>query len=499
MNDIEDLKKSITIPKEIDLAIEQGIVRGKREKLKNNKPRRNEFIIKVAGIALIFTTIVFIAKPDLAKAITNPSSILKMLSEKRNYGEPMPKFEDFSTSLSKSIEKNGVKVTINEIAIDDNMIAVSSTVEGKGIKNRLSYVDWMIKVNGMYPQSCSGDDQAISDDKVVSATYSNIAEMKLPDEVQVELSSGSIDNVVGPWNFKFTISKTESKKSSKIIEINKKIDLPESTLNIKNLIISPFGNTINIEGINKTTDVQYKKGPGAYRMSEVKRYIVLDENGNPLMTKSDGASSNDTGYEEKLGILGDISNLKNITIIPIVDEKGIDVKKIDGINTFILQCTINSDDFKNTPQENIDKKRNATDKEKKDGYAYDEVVNSYNMDKSRTFVPIDKLINQRIQVNDSSSVIIKNVEANDKGTKLTFKINGDYNYFNINSAYIIDESFNTTSRAEDGIIGKVEDVNNKIISIVLPPIDKSKKYKIALPTDTNPIIEEKYKLNVNFK
>ncbi|WP_238883598.1 DUF4179 domain-containing protein [Clostridium sp. YIM B02551] len=498
MNDIENLKNSITIPKEIDLAIEQGIERGKREKLKNTKPKHNKLIIKVAGLALIFTTAIFIAKPDLVKAISNPGLIFKMLSEKRNYGEPMPKFENFSTSLNKSIEKEGIKLTINEIAIDDSMIAISSTVEGKGIKDKTFDIG-AIKLNGMYAQSYGSDSEIISDDKIIIATYSNIAEMNLPDEVQVEMSSGIIANVVGPWNFKFTVSKKESKKNSKTIQINKKIDLPESTLNIKNLIISPFRNTINIEGINKTTDVKYKKGSGAYRMSEVRRYIVLDEKGNPLMTKEEGGGSNDKGYEEKLGILGDISNLKSITIIPIVDENGIDVKKIDGINTFILQCTINSDDFKTTPQENIDKKRKATDKEKKDGYAYDEVVNSYNMDRSRTFVPIDKLINQKIQVNDSSSVIIKNVEANDKGTKLTFKINGDYNYFNINYAYIIDESFKTTSRAEDGIIGKVEDVNEKVVSIVLPPIDKSKKYKIALPTDTNPVIEEKYKLNVNLK
>ncbi|MDD7795154.1 DUF4179 domain-containing protein [Clostridium sp. 'White wine YQ'] len=498
MNDIENLKNSITIPKEIDLAIEQGIERGKREKLKNTKPKHNKLIIKIAGLALVFTTAVFIAKPDLVKAISNPGLIFKMLSEKRNYGEPMPKFENFTTSLNKSIEKEGIKLTINEIAIDDSMIAISSTVEGKGVKDKTFDIGG-IKLNGMYPQSYGSDSEIISDDKIIVATYSNIAEMNLPDEVQVEISSGIIANVAGPWNFKFTVSKKESKKNSKTIQINKTIDLPESTLNIKNLIISPFGNTINIEGINKTKDVQYKKNNEILMLSEVRKYIVLDDKGNPLMTKEEGGGSNDKGYEEKLGILGDISNLKSITIIPIVEEKGIINKKIDGRDISILQCTINSDDFKNIPQENIVKKRNVTEKEKKDGYAYNEVINSYNMDKSKSFVPIDKLINQKIMVNETTNVEIKNIEANDKGTKITFKINGDYNYFNINLAYIIDENFNTTSRAEDGTIGKIEDVNNKIISIVLPPIDENKKYKIALPLAKNPVIEEKYKINVNLK
>ena len=492
MNDIEDLKNSITIPKEIDLAVEQGIERGRREKLKNNKPKLNKFIIKAALLALVFTTTIFIVKPDLVKAIPGVGSIFKKFSNGFS-GELMPKFENFSTSVNKTIEKNGVKVTIDEIAIDDNMIAVTSTIEGKNLdKNKIDMGP--ITINGDYLESWSNNTEMINSDKLEVITYGNIAEMKLSNEVEVEMKINMVwaGDVQGPWDYKFTVSKEKSSKLSKTVQINKKFDLPNSTVEFKDIVMSPFGNTLNIRRVCKNIDSENVIG-------EVKEYIMLDESGNMLMTKPSGGSSNKGIYEEKLEILGDLSKSKNITIIPILEEKGTISKEINKRSVSILQCTINSDDFQNTPQENIVNKRSVTEKEKKDGYSYDEVINSYNIDKGKKFVNIEKLIGQKIQVNDISNVEIRNIELNDNNTKIAFKINGDYDYQEINEVTILDEDYKDISRAEDGARAKIEDVQDRIVSIELPPIDKNKKYKIALPVAANPVIEEKYKLNVDLK
>lgn len=51
-------------------------------------------------------------------------------------------------------------------------------------------------------------------------------------------------------------------------------------------------------------------------------------------------------------------------------------------------------------------------------------------------------------------------------------------------------------RAEDGPMALLEDVEERIVSIKLPPIDKSRKYKIALPIIDEPQIEDKYKIGI---
>ena len=61
MNEMDELKNSIEIPDELDLAIGSGIERGRKEKNKSLKLRRNR-IIKKLGLAVgsiaIITTIV---------------------------------------------------------------------------------------------------------------------------------------------------------------------------------------------------------------------------------------------------------------------------------------------------------------------------------------------------------------------------------------------------------------------------------------------------------
>jgi hypothetical protein len=112
---------------------------------------------------------------------------------------------------------------------------------------------------------------------------------------------------------------------------------------------------------------------------------------------------------------------------------------------------------------------------------------------------MENLINQTIKVSDNNSVTIKNIEATDQYTKLTFKLdgNGAYYYGDINESIILDEDYNDTRRAEDGDRAVMENQAEKIVSIKLPAVDKSKKYKIAIPMITEPEIDDRYKIDID--
>lgn len=242
--------------------------------------------------------------------------------------------------------------------------------------------------------------------------------------------------------------------NSKVINLDKSIKIPNSTLTLDKMTISPLGNTINYSGKYDNTN------------------------------------------EGKIEIFDDLSTVESLTVVPVFKEWGKKRQDVNGFSYPILQTTKNNQSDK---QEVITKSRPVTQEEKSKGYALDEVIHVYNIDKNREFVPMENLINQTIKVSDNNSVTIKNIEVTHEYTKLTFKLegNGAYDYGNINEAVILDEDYKDTERAEDGDRAVMENQAEKIVSIKLPAVDKNKKYKIAIPMITEPEIDDRYRIDID--
>lgn len=315
-------------------------------------------------------------------------------------------------------------------------------------------------------------------------------ESKLSNDVNVDLNMVWIGNVKGPWNFKFKVSKSDKPTNSRCISLNNTIKLPDSTLKIKNLVISPLGNSINYSGVYDKLNENM--------INSIFDFVVMDDKGRVLETDLGSGTNSKKDYNGTIEILNDLSSVKSLTVIPILERWGATTKEINKFPYSILQTTINSTNF-NIPQEIITKSRPITAKEKSDGYAFDNVIHVFNIDKDRQFSTIDKLVNQVIKVGQNSSAIITKIETTAKYTKVTFKLqgNGVYPYKNINDTVIVDENYKDIERAEDGPIAILENVEERIVSIKLPPIDKSKKYKIALPIIDEPKIKNQYKINID--
>lgn len=486
MDDLNNIKEMINIPEGIDLAVKKGFERGKKEK----KRRKHKKIYKRVGAiaaTLALVVIVGINNPEIVQAIPGVGSIFKLIDYDR-MGRNLSAYEKFATSINKSVENNGIKVTIDEIAIDDNSMVITSTIEGEGIKEGKGTME-RIELNGIEIGNHDGKDKLISDKKLVSVITANVSDITLGSNIEVNIKMLWIGDVKGPWEFKFNVAKANNIGNSRSINLNKSIKMPNSTLTLDKLTISPLGNTINYSGKYDSTNEDKRNG--------VCSFIVMDENGKILDAGETGGGSSNEKYEGKIEIIDDLSDVNSITVVPVFKEWG--AKKEDVYYYFrsILQTTINNNH--NSNQELITIKRPATKEEKAKGYVPNEAVYLYNIDNERIFLPLNELINQTIKVSDNNSVTIKNIEATDKYTKLTFKLdgNGAYYYYNINETVILDEDYKDTERAEDGELAVMENQAEKIVSIKLPAVDKNKKYKIAIPMITEPEIDDRYKINID--
>ncbi len=484
MDDLNNIKEMIKIPEGIDLAVKKGFERGKKEK----KRRKHKKIYKRIGAiaaTLALVVIVGINNPEIVQAIPGVGSIFKLIDYDR-MGRNLSAYEKFATSINKSVENNGIKVTIDEIAIDDNSMVITSTIEGDGLeedKGNMGGID----LNGEMVKSYGAKDKKISDNKLVSIVTANISDLTLDNSIDVYFNMIWIGDVMGPWEFKFNVSKMNNVSNSKVINLDKAIKIPNSTLTLDKMTISPLGNTINYSGKYDSKNASQRNG--------IYNFIVMDENKKIIAISNGGTWSSTERYEGKIEIFDDLSDVNSLTVVPIFKVWGTKPQEINDSSYTILQTTNNKSE---EHQEIISKSRPTTKDEKRKGYSLDEVISVYNIDKNREFVPIGSLINQTIKVSDNNSVKIKNIEVTDEYTKLTFKLegNGAYNYRNINESIILDEDYKDTRRAEDGDIAVMENQAEKIVSIKLPAVDKSKKYKIAIPMITEPEIDDRYKINI---
>lgn len=493
MNEIDKLKNSIEIPDELNFAIKVGIERGRKEKNKLIKSRKNKIFKKLgitAACIAILTTVVVITKPELVQAIPIIGSIFKDFQYDFQ-GNKLKNFEEFSASVNKTIDKNGVKITINDIAIDDNVVAITMTIQGDNIAKFVNRgIMGAPELNGKNIGSYDEIDKKIDNNTMETIIYGNVSEMDLGENIDVELDTIYIGDVKGPWDFKFKTTKNGTSKYSKTIDVNKKKSLPDSEYEIEKLVVSPFGNTINFTG---TYYEEKKDMPKA--INSVNGYKAIDENGKVLNISRTDEKGNKKGYSGKVEIFNDLSKTKYIIVTPILNETGDDGEVFNGRDCPIYQCSVKPKEMTDTSQKLVKKSRQATENEKKEGYAYDTVDHVYRM-YNENFVPLDQLVNTEIQVNKETKVIIKDIEATEEKTKITVKVEGNYTDTNIDSIVLFNEDYADTSREEDGEFAKVEDTENNIISIELKPVDLTKKYKIALPIIKDQVIEDKYSIKI---
>lgn len=497
MND--DIKDLIKIPDGLDNAILKGLEDGK----KKNKYDKRVNILKrftiAASVAIVLITVIGVVNPQIVSAIPIVNKVFEYFDNSK-FGYALDKYEELGEVINKTIDKDGTKITLDQIVVDDNIFMASITVESENLKgyaedkNQGDFFnpDFYLKINGHRANQMHSTVEIINESKGVAILYADVSDIKLKDKLKIDLDIRDITRgieVIANGSWKYNINTTKG-INSESYDGDNKIAVDGGEVWLDSLVKTPLTNRLFIKG-------KYETGTNESHKLDDLDYRIRDNNGNVLNSEVISGHSDGKGhYERVINIMNDLSNVEFIEVIPTQRSEEIR-KEIDGIERPVLICAVNSVDEVVREEEIVSRK--PTERELNDGYALDNVQYCLNIDKNKSFMTIDELAGKDINVNSSDSVTIISIEANEKSTKVNMKIDGLYNYNNLTSLVIFDEDRNDIGIWEDHRGAIMENPETNECSITFGPIDKNKKYTIGIPMVEETVYDEQNKITVKLK
>lgn len=491
-----NIKDMIKIPKELDSAVLKGFERGKKEK----KKAKQKAILKrstiAAGVVVAGTTMAGIINPELVSAIPIVGDVFEYFND-GVYKQASDKYEELGNDVNITVEDKGVKVSLNKVVIDDNILVASLLVESDKfigydeLRNPQDFLntDLNILINGEIPNSWNPKVTIVNESTAAIILEANVSDIDLSSEVNIDLDINNFTRgrkTLAKGNWAFNIKATKGSESN-IYEVNKSLKLIDEEVNIEKLVVTPLNNRLTFSGI--TNDYENF-------MVDENNFIVRDNNGKILLLDfASGLVSNNGEYEYSYNILNDLSNTEYIEVIKSEGNIAIE-KEINGVNAYLLKASCSDESNANRSNEIIS--REPTKEELNDGYALRSVNYNVNIDRDNAFENIDSLIGKEMAVNNTDKVIVKDIVVHDDYTEVVMKIEGNYNYRLLASTVLFDEDMNDAS-AFEGAITVLNDIEEKIVTVKLTKIDPSKKYTIAIPEVTDLVVNEDEKLTINLK
>ncbi|MEG2935648.1 MAG: DUF4179 domain-containing protein, partial [Clostridium sp.] len=483
MSDL-NIKDAVKIPEGLDNAVLKGIERGRNDKqFQKDKKKINGFrkTAIAAGLALGVTMTAGVINPEIVSAIPGLGKVFESFNTTL-FGEPTERFKEAAQVIGEVKEDNGVSVMLDEVILDDNILMMALTVESDFLKGYeglnegdFFYLDGYIFVNGEVPTSMGSKVRIIDENKGAVILSTNIAEMNIGDTADIKLKVSGIsrgyENKDAEMEFAL---KADKLPGGNRIVLKDVITIGDNSIESAELVTSKLTNTLLLKG--KTAPIE----PGSKEHSKAvffdTEYMVKDNTGKYFRTEKTGSLSYEGDMFIRLEIKGDLSNSESIQVIPKITDNAI-IEEVDGLKLELLQCTGN--EGAEYTSEIIS--RPASEAELKAGYALDKVSYLINVEENKEFNTLQELIGTSIPVNSTENVLIQNIEAGEKGTKVTFKIEGSYDYRSLTQMVIFDENMKDVSRREGQSVAAIENEQDGIYSMTLDKVNPVGKYKIAIP------------------
>ncbi|MGL4850588.1 MAG: DUF4179 domain-containing protein [Clostridium sp.] len=319
----DNIKDKIKIPTDLDNYILKGMEEGK-EILKEEKKKQNrKKLPKIAIVALIVTSSTAIIKPEIVSAIPVVGKVFEYFKD--DYKEyPMKKYQELGAVIGQTIDKNGNKVTLDQIVLDNNVFVASVIVEANklneiwAIKESTKIRNHMneeIKINGT-EIICNTSVKLLNDNKAMVIISSDVSNLKLDDEVKIDILLNSLSNIdnreiKGPWEFNVKATK---KIQSKERVINEKLNLEVGEMVVEKADISPISTKLYISG-------KYKGGAEDRDRIDLLKYTIKDDKGNNLEISFGECRTNLNGtYELQIDVISDLTNAESIKLEVKEDE-----------------------------------------------------------------------------------------------------------------------------------------------------------------------------------
>lgn len=274
-----------TIPKSLDNTI--NCVLNDLPKRKVYKRTPLKILVPVALIITLTTTTVFaVGLPPVKNTINSVISFFHGESVRAKYMSNKQNFEKFNNAVSFSVEDKGIKLTVDNIAVDDNFLNIFYTIESnKPIpkKNKNEYYSALFtfpiihhKINGKTLITNNNDDDGYFESayKLKGMKRLSISGATLKDNFPLEISTNEIFDTKGKWTISTTVDKTLTKADTKTVTPNQTANIKvygvSHKITIDKVSISPFGSQILI-----SEWVPYGK-------TYFNQFALFDENGNSL-------------------------------------------------------------------------------------------------------------------------------------------------------------------------------------------------------------------------
>lgn len=315
-------KEKSKVPDSLSIKVDDILV-----SLKDKKVYRKRSIkigIAAALAAVISVSTVFaVGTPKLASMVNQVVSYFNNTKDTR-YIEDKSSFEKFNKAIGMSVKDKDIKLTVDNIAVDDNFINIFYTIESKSPINMdlkdenklfeavLSSPFMNFKINGKEIKygNHNDTDAYFQGDKILKVMKRiNVSQISLPENFDLNISTDEIFRIKGKWDIATTIDKSAVSVASKTIEPNIKacIDTGDikHNITIKKVSISPFGSQIVI--MEKT-----------HKDNIFDKFALFDEKGNVLdVLNTDEAGSSFGKATNSFEFIKANTDMKYITLVPI--------------------------------------------------------------------------------------------------------------------------------------------------------------------------------------
>lgn len=327
-----------------DNTIKTSLDRLENKKIKKMVPRK--IIAIVAILIVVNVTTVFAMTPqgkEMIKGIVeffNGQYGQEYISNKDN-------FDKFNKATGIIVEDKGIKVTLDNIAVDDNFLNTFYTIEStEPIKKVEEDTPWtatftspflILSINGdrNYIGNNNDIDAYFKSDKVLKVMKrENISQVNLNDIFDLRITCDEIFGEKGNWTIDTKVSKKDAKVETISVNPNKKATINLSDfkhdINIEKVTLSPFGNQIVISEETSTE-----------RFFSI--FALYDDKGNSLdVINTDLRGSSFGKVTNSYEFINSNKDMQYITLVPIEwEDKHQEKDKIkNDLNSFPVSLNV---------------------------------------------------------------------------------------------------------------------------------------------------------------
>lgn len=220
---------------------------------------------------------------------------------------------DYKTVIGDSVEKNGVKVTLNEVILDDGQLLISSTFHTKLAGTDLAY-NWYsnidVYIDGQEMElGGGGGPQKITESYIPYFWAADIGHIDLQKEKSIRIVFNDLERsdsekiIEGKWSFNFKASGENLMANTKKVPIHQHFTLDNGqTVEVEELILTPVTSQISYKMSDIHDDVYFR---------------IEDEHGQEVQEIGGQYSGDENSGYENYNRFAAIEGHK-IKIIPVV-------------------------------------------------------------------------------------------------------------------------------------------------------------------------------------